>query len=120
MSNVEYYWSSFERRNRPLHKPEIVEKAVKTANFRQNRCQTHFLTPPPKFEDEPVHPGQRVWFCNALSALTRDEVIALYETLMATSKDCLETGGDFTSPDVKALYPHIYADALSAADGAKP
>lgn len=69
-----------------------------------------FLTIPLKYEESSIHPGQRVWFCNALSALTREEVIELYDVLIACAKECIEDKGDFTPPDVRAYYPHIYGE----------
>ncbi len=104
------YWSTLRKATRTLHLPELVEKAVKTANWREHRVQQVFLTTPVAFDDEKVHPGQRLWLCNAIASLTRDEIIDLHDTLMATSKECLADGGDFTPPDVRARLPHIYGE----------
>jgi len=105
---VEQYWSGVYGRLMPKHKPDLVEKACQTANWRENRASQVFLTDPLKFEDTEVHCGQRLWFCNALTSLTRDEAMALYDTLIAGAVACLETGGDHTAPDVRERLPHIY------------
>lgn len=107
---VEYDWSHSYKRMYPLHQPDLVEKAIKTANWAENRATQVFLTEPVKYEDATVESGQRVWFTRALLALTREEVVKLYDSLLAGSKACLETGGDFTSPDVRAHHPHIYGE----------
>jgi hypothetical protein len=112
MSDVEYYWSDLKKCRRPLHQPALVDKAIKTANWQDRVHATVFLSTPPGFETEPdPAPMQRVWFCRALQALTRDEMLKLYDTLMATHRDCLETGGDFTSQIVRDHLPHLYPRA---------
>lgn len=107
-ATVEYSWSSYHKRLYPLHQPELVEKALMTANWIDDYCRRRFLSEPPVFEDTKVPDGERVWFCNALRSLTRDEMIKLYDTLIASSKACLETGGDFSAPAMRARMPHIY------------
>lgn len=67
----------------PLHRPEIVEKAVKTANWLESCGATVFLAPKPEYEAEPVHPGQRLWLCRALRSLTVDEILDLHAALLA-------------------------------------
>ncbi len=107
--SVEQYWSDVYGRMMPKHKPELVEKACKTANWREGVARQVFLSDPLPFESTEVLGGQRTWFCNALTALTREEVIALYDALIAGDVACLETGGDFTCQAVRDRLPHIYA-----------
>jgi len=120
--DIEYGFSSYEGGKYPLHKPELVEKAVKTANWIENRHHTVFLSAPREFKETEVHPGQRTHFCNALMALTREEAIALYDTLLACRRH--EAGlqnRDFTSQVVRDRLPHIYApEASDAAPSKQP
>lgn len=88
---------------------ELIEKAVKTANWREHRATQVFLTTPAEYEDEPIHLGQRLWLCRALLALTRDEAIRLYDSLVDSYKRDVAEGGDFTSQDVRDRLPHLYA-----------
>jgi hypothetical protein len=102
---------------RPLHEPEIVEKAIRMANWSRNVNQTVFLSTPISFEEQPpAEPWERGWFCQALSSLTRDEVTRLYDSLIEGAKYCLLDGGDFTSQIVRDRLPHIYGEQENGSD----
>ncbi len=111
---VEYYWSDNKRGMRPAHQPELVEKAIRTANWREDTVRTAFLCAPRTFEEaaaDDLRPGLRVWFCNALSSLTREEVLRLHSSLIEGARADLADGGDFTPRAVRDRHPHIYGEA---------
>lgn len=104
---VETRWSSVYQRQFPLHHPDLVEKAAKMANWQEGLASQVFLSVPLEYEDTNVHGGQHVWLCNALKALTRDEVLKLHDSLVAGAIAYHEVG-DHTNPAVRARLPHIY------------
>ncbi|AXQ68347.1 hypothetical protein HOT99_gp270 [Caulobacter phage CcrBL10] len=94
----------------PVNPMDLLQRALKTANWRDDRAHQVFLTAPLEFDRTEVHGSQRVWFTNALMALTREELLTLYDHTVMRARECLKDGGDFTAPDVRARYPVIYGD----------
>ncbi len=111
MSTVDYF--DGPRGRYPLHPASLVEKAIKTANWQDEVAHTVFLSPLPRLEDAPgAFPNQRLWLCRALTALTRDEMIKLYDSLIASHDHCLANGDDHTPQIVRDQLPHLYKDKV--------
>lgn len=89
---------------------DLIEKAVKMANWRDYLAGLAIFINPIPFEKQDVYSGQRNWFCNALMTLTREEIIYLYDNLMDSHKRSLKVPGDFTHPEAKKLLKHLYPD----------
>ncbi|AFU86631.1 hypothetical protein D869_gp283 [Caulobacter phage CcrRogue] len=96
--------------NEDVNPMGLLQRALKIANWRENRAHQVFLTAPLPYEPTEVHGSQRVWFTNALMALTREELLTLYDHTVMRARECVKDGGDFTPPDVRAHYPVIYGD----------
>ncbi len=111
----ETYWSEIAKARRTKHEPELLEKAIRLANFSEAGARQPFLAAPVAIEACGAAPGQRIWVCTALRALTETELLKLHRSLMATAKECLADGGDYTPADVRAQLPHIYQDSPSDA-----
>lgn len=102
----------------PLHEPALVEKALQVANWREQTCTQVAMSSPRPYEDVPVHPGQRGHFCNALLALTVDELLTLHDALRACHARGLRRGEDWTKQEIRDHQPHLYGpkdtkDAMS-------
>lgn len=94
----------------PYGDTPLLEKAVKFANWHNDRAHQVFLSEPLRLEDAETKPGQILWLSRAIRCLTREELLTLYDEGMRAVRDDIKAGGDFTPADIRDALPHIYGD----------
>lgn len=87
---------------------ELIDKAVRMANWLERCIDLDPRGDLPEFDKMEVYRFQQRAFERGLMALTRDELLSLYDGLIDAHYMRRVNGEDFTPRKIRERLPHLY------------